>query len=511
MKRKLLGRKSISFVMLMIFFLMSNVLVSQNTDALTGKSNSSQFDEVKFQIAMTQEQFEMPLQTYLQESIEERSLAQLPKPQTISYTKDFNTLLNKGIENSSAGQTIIITATTIIDFEHPSEAGFDKWPELIIDDQLPFNARGFVIPGNYSKDIQLELALINPEIWKEYEFGYEPRRYTYHETLIIEYYNDPSEIFEMQANNYFTGPQDLVMGFSTSGPEINYTVEEIWEECLIICVTLAEAKAGFELDWNIGFRLPLSIDVDASNPMSLGSSNPMSIAITPLDWSGNQFEQVGLEAVDGNEFLLQYVFFLGAQATILGVDVVGWSLDAEYDASRSFVTPLGAGASFPLPTLDLSPDATGLDWTIGTFMSVGIGLSFLPNLEMGGITADWEAVPESDASGNGSITYNIADSPITFGTIIADDFSPTTSFAQVRLDNFRYLFNEFLIELGGFLQFELFGYGVKTGTFEIADFDLSGISDGQWFNPHSGTKMTVEEFFLVTDEPPVFLPMIRRE
>ncbi len=493
---------SISVVSVMIF--------GTDTAANSTKRTVVQPGQQESFTASKQEQANTPLQQALKVTIEERRQAGLPGPKAVSYHYEISDTSNKNRVGTVSKQTVIITGTTVLDLSHPEQAGLDKWPDLVITDTLPTNATGFIVSGDYTQAVRDELEAAFPGIWDQYEFGYEPRRYTFKETFTVTYHQDRPQVNMLASGSISSSgvAQELVMGFTTSGPRIDYTIEEKWEECVVVCVTLAEAKAGFELDWDIGFRLPLAVSLITSRPMRVGSSNPMAIAITSLDWSAQQFQQVGLDPVGGKEFLLQYIFFMGAKATILGVDVVDWALDAEYDASKSFATPIGLGASFPLPTLDLSPDATGLNWTIGIFMSVGVGLSIDPHLEMGGITAEWQAVPGSDASGNGSITYNATGGPVTFGSVIADDFSPTTSYAHIRLSSFRYRFNEFMIELGGFLQFELFGYGVKSGTFHIRDFDLSDVSDGQWLNPHTGTNATVEDFILVTDVPPVYIPII---
>jgi hypothetical protein len=198
---------------------------------------------------------------------------------------------------------------------------------------------------------------------------------------------------------------------------------------------------------------------------------------------------------------------VGARATVLGVPVVDAAVEGAYDGSKSFATPVCQGTSFPIPTVDIPPQLTGLYWSFFDTLAVGIGLSINPHLTAGGVTSDWFAT--GDAVGSGQLTYNSCNLPVSFASISTGNFSPTTSYATIRLNSFRYHFGQFTLQLGGYLQFELFGYGIKTGIFALPDFDLTPLTGGLWLSTHAGTRPYLEESFLVAKTAD-YVPVMRR-
>jgi hypothetical protein len=144
---------------------------------------------------------------------------------------------------------------------------------------------------------------------------------------------------------------------------------------------------------------------------------------------------------------------------------------------------------------------------------LGIGLVFEPRVGSTDITADWQAVPGSDASGSGHITYTHPGAPVSFGPVTAADLGASDQ-AHLRLLGFRYWFNEFFIGLSGYLRFAVFGYGIKSGNFKIADFYLADLTGGLWVGAHENTPDSVEGSVWVG--PPLgplehrrYLPLIR--
>jgi len=388
---------------------------------------------------------------------------------------------------------VTVTATSVVQFDNPSQAGLTQWPALVIRDVVPAGATGFSRGRDYSTIIRDKLARELPGVWERYTFGYEPRIYTFKETITFHPGGaSPAAMAPVTAPAGVVSG-DLVMGISISGPRYDYAIEYEWKECFLgICVTLAAGRAGFELDWDIGLRLPVAVGLSGPEPLYSGW-NTFTVGMMGLDWTAAQYQQVGLEPVGGNEFLLQYVFFLGAKASIAGVEVVNWALEAEYDGSRSFQTPLGPGAAFPIPTLDLSPSMTGLSWDLYGIMSVGIGLTIAPHLGTTGITADWQA--EGDAQGSGSLSYNGPGAQEPFASINIANFNAGTNDAQIHLNTVQYHFSEFQFALGGYLTFELFGYGVRSGTFYLPAIDLSSLTGGLWINTHPGTPAEMSVSF----------------
>ncbi len=47
-----------------------------------------------------------------------------------------------------------------------------KWPTLVVEEYIPPNAEGFVLPGDYSQAMRDGLEQEIPGIWDRYEFGY---------------------------------------------------------------------------------------------------------------------------------------------------------------------------------------------------------------------------------------------------------------------------------------------------------------------------------------------------
>lgn len=480
----------IALLFTFIMFELPLVQVEATEPDIVSPTSEFQFAQITPEVGRT------PLQQALQRAISQRERLGEPVPRSVAYDYDVDPRPDQQGLMTASTEDVVITAETIIQFDHPNQAGLEKWPDIVVTDDLPLRANGHVTPGDYTTIIRNYLSNTLPGIWDEYEFGYEPRRYKFKETYRIIYPNGPTPIIVNQG----TTVEDIVFGFTETGPRIEYLIEEEWEECFLgVCVTVAEVKAGLELDWDIGLRLPVSVSVITPDSLVQGTDHTLSSAITPLDWSPVQYQQAGLESLDGNEFVLRYVIFLGVHAEIVEFEAVDWAIDAEYDASASFTTPFGPSATFPLPSLELSPSETGLEWDIiPSVLAVGIGLSIDPSLRQGEISADWLAVPPSNASGSGSIAYFAPQPPVSFGPVTAGD---ATDPAHIRLTKFRYGLDEFLIELDGILEFELFGFGIEATDFEIADFDIDDISDGPWLDVHTGTTENIDVMVEVVPDP----------
>jgi hypothetical protein len=100
-------------------------------------------------------------------------------------------------------------------------------------------------------------------------------------------------------------------------------------------------KAGFELDWAFGLRLPAEVSLTGPATVEVGDSYHPSAVLNPLDWSADDYTQAGVSAEDGNEYLMRFAFFIGVQGTILGEDLCPscyW--ERAFDESASFSTPL---------------------------------------------------------------------------------------------------------------------------------------------------------------------------
>jgi hypothetical protein len=175
--------------------------------------------------------------------------------------------------------------------------------------------------------------------------------------------------------------------------------------------------------------------------------------------------------------VLRLNFFVGVQGEVLGFDLCSaCHVTVAKDFSTSFMTPFGPGASFPIPPVDIP--IYEFDLTLFYFAT---GFKLDPNLGSSNITANWQA--SQDASGSGLITYSTSGTPVSFGPINACNLG-STNVAEVKVDDFRYGFTEFLIDLSAYINFKLFGYGVWNPTFSIAKFDLSPLTSGLYLDAH---------------------------
>uniref|UniRef100_UPI004057C0A7 choice-of-anchor L domain-containing protein n=1 Tax=Candidatus Electronema sp. TaxID=2698783 RepID=UPI004057C0A7 len=380
---------------------------------------------------------------------------------------------------------------TIIQFDNPQQAGQDEWPALVVKDNLPPNAHGTVKAGDYTEAYREFMEEKSPGIWEQYEFGQEPRTHTIEETVEItepeklltaagfkagaKLSADTATVEQLLAAAAAAANEQLLMGFTYTGPHIDYSIGDKSEA---LGLTIYEFKAGFELDWALGLRLPGEANLTGPDQLVQGTSADLASAFTPLDWSATSYSNTGVASESGNEFVLRMNFFAGVKAIILEINVCpNCYLEANVDKSKSFTTPFGAGASFPIPTATIPV----YNWDLG-FASFGVGLSVDPDLGSDKVTANWQA--SGDASGSGTLRYSSPSSPVSFGAVNACNLSAGNQ-AAIQLDGFRYWFNQFLINLGASLNFKLFGYGVWGGNVPIATFDLSPLTDGLYLSKHT--------------------------
>ncbi len=473
--------------------------VSRQEAGPPAQPQARQYPPIVFDQSATQDQTKTPIQRALQTTFEERRAYRLPVPSQVSYENHVSASPDSsGAVAGKTGRRPQISGKTILHFDNPSQAGYKKWPSLVVKDSLPDRAKGFVSPGDYTQAMREWREQKEPGIWKRYEFGYEPRTYIITETFEITYPGEKAQVLGLAPTSISdsTTVEQILLGFTYLGPNLNYTIE-------VGCEDLGTyAKAGFELDWAFGLRLPVEVSLTAPDSMTIGSTYSLSSSITPLDWSEADYEQAGVAAEGGNESVLRFKFFLGAKAEILWIPVLDWALDVDFDKSQSFTTPFGPGVEFPITEFDLSPHLTGLEWGFDNILSLGIGLVLKPYLGSDKITADWQAVPGGDASGNGFLRYSSPRTPVIFGPVIACDLGPT-NYAHIRLSEFRYWFTRFLIELDGYIALDLFGFEAKTEPFEIADFDPSSLTNDLSIGIHVGTNGDLDHNVLVVDHNPL--------
>jgi len=498
-KRSTLGRlQSVILVLVISLFLPLNT-------GLMARSTLAASDEPPFQ-----GEPKTAFQSELAAALSQRQAVGLPIPDVTFNTKTAD------IRRSSApllpqmqalaGETTTI-ATTDIYFDGPQEAGFDEWPALNIKGDLADNDINSFETGDLNEVIHAAVEEQIPGFWQQVEFGQEARKFRITETselspasdesrLVTSSLDDPQlstdkHLYLPLPNNKQASPlfsvadEDILMGFTYTGPHIDYTIEYEAKVCLPDwlgggCADLFYLKAGFELDWALGLRLPASVTLNGPDQVEQGSDAYFETRLIPQNWDSSDYGNYGVAEESGNEFVLRFSFFAGIKLEVLGEDMCpsGFTCYVEFDedGSKSFITPFGTDSSFPIPSIDIKIFELNI---VGLF-NFSTSLTITPLLSSTKIMADWNAVPGSDCSGSGTITYTEPDTPVTFGPISVCnlDQNPETNQAQVELDNFRYYFNSFQIQLGAKVAVDVFGVYQKTVEGAIFTLDLSKIFSG---------------------------------
>ena len=381
---------------------------------------------------------------------------------------------------AAAGTPTTITSTTVITYAGPDEAGYATWPALVLEDSLPPGATGTVDAGDYTDQYREAVEDASPGYWDTTAFGTEPRTRIVEETITV----TPGAATPLASEATRSRTEDVLMGFTATGPRISH---EIRDEYVLRDLpfgyddfTVWSYRVGYSLDWAAGLRLPARVDLTGPDRMTLGQDHLLTSTLTPLDWSAADYTAAGVAPENGNEFVLRLQAFAGASIVILGAERCGGcAINVDSDHSRSFATPLGSGSTFPIPA------ATMPVWDLNlSLFSLGIDVGFEPRLGSSAITGQWAAAAGSDCSGSGTVTYTAPGAAAAVGPVRACNLGPT-DLAEVRLSDFRYWFNEFVLRLTGSLRVNLFGYTARTDPVELTRVDLSRITGGTWLGDHA--------------------------
>lgn len=462
-----------------------------------------------------------PLQQSLQDSIDKLEAEGKPHPKVTfesSVIAPSQSEKDASIQSKGSFETKVVAKTTV-EYSGPAQAGKSKWDDIIIQSQnqgssVRENGTALSLQGNLTQ------MLIDkyPQIYGEghYQYGEEPRTYVIDENVTTTFVPTkeisvlseqiPSGTANLQSPFPSAHSSNVVMGFSYVPHKIDYLINP---KLKVLWLTVAEAKAGFLLDVGFGLRLPVRVDV---LPPSLGSvSTPegqydFTTKITPLDFSAQDYEKLGIPAENGHEFFARADLFLGFKLWFLEVPVVNLAIDKNVDVGnycsvetgvdcQDFVTPFGTDENgiprdFHLPPILLSPNDTGLQLNLHA-ISLGLGLKIDPQLGSDKITADWTYTGRSSAKGQ--VTY-VGSSPMqfSFGQVPAGDFHVgygNTGPESMILDNYRFYLNRQIIMVLGNLQLDFFGHKVyETSYKKLHEFNLSSIFGEPSLGQHKGTQ-----------------------
>lgn len=511
----------------------SDIIITTSLDGPTALSEPSDTETITINVLT-------PLQESLQESIEELKREGKPYPKVTYETESKVPTPSEITESLEADGSFVtnVTAKTVIEYAGPEEAGKERWDDIVIESQEPptatvdNNNTETLLSGNLTQLIIDE----HPEIYGDgngtYQYGEEPRTFVVEESIAITFVESEdtsAQVLDVPIPRTQTESSNTVMGFSVVPKRIDYTVNpKVTVGYCPFCATIAEARAGFLFDMAFGLRLPVQVDITRPESMVAGREYVLDTSITPVNFSAEDYERMGLPAEDGNEFFARFEFFLGLKAWFLGELVVDKAIDSHVDLGdqcsqemrldcQDFVTPFGSDENginreFPIRNITLSPDDTGLEYTESGIVSVGLGLRIDPDIGSDKISAKWSAA--GDASGNGEVVYSAAyPSKYPIGPILAvgnsdNSGNPTDqgqgNSAVITLDNYKFYLNRQIIAILGNVQVELFGHDVyQTKYVKLVELDFTKSFGEPVLGQHHGVGGILSTIPVIADEETV--------
>ncbi len=393
-------------------------------------------------------------------------------------------------------------ANTRIIFKNPKGAGYDnnRWPSFKIN-----KTEGNIKAGNYDQQIKDSILYDIKKIkdkderskklkeWNRYNFENGSRIYEVSEVYEATYPNESdlksalSRILPGDTkvyNNY------VLMGFTNNVHWTYSRQENLYVKIIFWKVLIAWARVDAILDATLGLRLPTIVGLNMPSTMVRGQSYTLNTNINGQDWDAAQYSVANVPSENGNEFIArgQASLTIQAWARIIGNIGPYYLYNKGFDYSRSFQTPFGPYQEFPIPDLYLSPDQTGLKvYCCANLLWGGIGLKIDPNLGSDKITASWNV--GGDAIGSGSTEYNMPNTNYYFGPVLANDYSPTTDYANIRLSDYKYYFTICGLTLGANLQGGLtfLPLTIQTGYIDFYTYNCGDITEGHYLGIYQGT------------------------
>ena len=420
-----------------------------------------------------------PFQQSIQAQIADREEGGLPAPE-VSFTisSDVGVPLSElqGYAGTP-GESFTVVASTEIRFDDPQEAGLDRWASTEITGEGVSDEEGFIREGNYDDDVRSYVSDRLPGYWQRHAFGTEPRVQRITETITVTYGVTPPVA-------YSTVDDDLVHGLTLTGPDIDWTVEN--DACVVepttgIEVCAWEFKAGFAMDWGFGLRLPMNVSLTADDAVDEGATFTPTSRAEGANWSAADYTAAGIPAESGNEFVMRYEFFLGAQVSVAEISVIDVGPDIDEDRSSSFKTPFGPGAVFNLPTIDIPLYTKSV-----LKAEVEFGAAITPQAGSKEFKASWTA--SNGLLGNGALTWTDPATPKDLSSVFAVD-GPSAGNLQIK--NSKYVFNQYKIALGAYFAIDIFGLYDNRYPIPITDFDLSKLLPDISVPIHAGASPTV--------------------
>lgn len=402
------------------------------------------------------------------------------------------------------GDLVTVMGVTTLDYASPSDAGLTKWPSFIIKKGPNLQGTGTIKEGNYTNYV-IEKA---PQIFGPGKaiFGHEARR-----TIIVETLQAHTSLqttvtpFPKIAPHHSPLAKNVLMGFSIPPQNIDWTIAATSQSCTYVvffgntCVTWYDFKAGFQLAYGLGMRLPATVSITGPNSMVASTTSTLKTTLTPKNFNSADYQAVGVqsnELYNGDEFIANENVFLGITLSSFGQPLINWAIASDIDLASdcgcpNFITPFGKDTNgnqkvFPIHPITLDSTQTNLKLNVYG-ADIGFGIQLQPLLGSNKITATWttggNSVPHS-----GTVTYT--DDPTTTPSTLAPTISVTsghaTTPATLSIDQFTYYFNQFQIAISANVQFGgIVSFVPATSYYPLYTLNLgnTGLKLGQ----HAGT------------------------
>lgn len=405
---------------------------------------------------------------------------------------------------TKVGDLVTVMGVTTLDYASPSDAGLSKWPSFIIKKGTNLQGTGTIKEGNYTNYV-IDKA---PQIFGHGKavFGHEARR-----TIIVETLQAHTTLqttttpFPKIIPPHSQLAKNVLMGFSIPPQNIDWTIAATSQSCTYVflfgntCVTWYDFKAGFQLAYGLGIRLPATVSITGPNSMVASTTSTLKTTLTPKNFNSADYQAVGVqsnELYNGDEFIANENVFLGITLSSFGQSLINWAIASDIDLASdcgcpNFTTPFGKDANgnqkvFPIHPITLDSTQTNLKLNVYG-ADIGFGIQLQPLLGSNKIAATWTTGGNSVPS-SGTVTYT--DDPTTTPAALAPTIpitsGHTTSPATLSIDQFTYYFNQFKIGISANVQFGgIVSFVPATSYYPLYTLDLgnTGLKLGQ----HAGT------------------------
>jgi len=443
-----------------------------------------------------------PLQNAIKQAIAEGNFS----ADDIEGTPEYNIEILEKNESH-----IKFKANTRITFKNPKGAGYGDniWPKFEIE-----KTEGNIKAGDYDKQIKdsilSDIKNIKDETerskklkeWNNYDFEYGSRTYEFSEIYDVTYPNESADTLAKILNegNY---NYDILMGF-TKNVYWTYSREA---NLYIFGFKIAWARVDAVLNAALGLRLPTNVGLSTPDTMIRGQSYTLDTNIDGRDWDAAKYSAANVLPENGNEFVArgQASITVQAWARIIGNIGPYYLYNKNFDYGRSFKTPFGPYQEFPIPELYLSPDQTGLK-IYYSLLWAGVGLKIDPDLGSDKITANWNI--GGDAIGSGLVEYRMPNTNYYFGPVMANDYSTTTDYANIKLSDYNYYFTVCRLTLGANVQAGLtfIDLKIQSGYIDIYNYNCGDITGGLRLGVHQGTTANSVTKDILVDRITVLSP-----